>query len=176
MRLFRSRPDPIEARSRELADEIKRLEREIRQMGKPGAARADVAPKAGNPAAAAPMPPRPASPRPASGQDASPRPRMPGPRTPQAVATPPGGMDMLASPVGARKFDLPAAWRRWTDRFTGRNADSHRMAHYLAAGSFHGLRPLRYEKRVARNRFIGLFVLLVIVLTGLARVYVVNMR
>jgi hypothetical protein len=46
----------------------------------------------------------------------------------------------------------------------------------MTSNSIHGLRPLRYEKRVARNRFIGLFILLVLVLTGLARVYVVNLR
>jgi hypothetical protein len=38
---------------------------------------------------------------------------------------------------------------------------------YLAAGGVHGLRPLRYEKRVARNRFIALVIVIVVVLLGL---------
>jgi hypothetical protein len=38
---------------------------------------------------------------------------------------------------------------------------------YLAAGSIQGLRPLRYEKRVARNRFLFLVVVLVLVLWGI---------
>ena len=41
---------------------------------------------------------------------------------------------------------------------------------YLAAGSIQGLRPLRYEKRVARNRFIFLVVVLVLVLWGILAV------
>jgi ABC-type microcin C transport system permease subunit YejB len=38
---------------------------------------------------------------------------------------------------------------------------------YLAAGSIQGLRPLRYEKRVARNRFIVFVVVLILALWGL---------
>jgi hypothetical protein len=42
------------------------------------------------------------------------------------------------------------------------------MVHYLAAGSIQGLRPLRYERRVARNRFLAFLALLLLVLWGLA--------
>jgi hypothetical protein len=38
----------------------------------------------------------------------------------------------------------------------------------------HGLKALRYEKRVARNRFLGLFSLLLLILLGLAHVYFRN--
>jgi hypothetical protein len=38
---------------------------------------------------------------------------------------------------------------------------------YLAAGGVQGLRPLRYEKRVARNRFFVLVVVVTAVLVGL---------
>jgi hypothetical protein len=44
--------------------------------------------------------------------------------------------------------------------------------HYLAAGGVQGLRPLRYEKRVARNRFILFVALLFSVLLGIIVVYV----
>jgi hypothetical protein len=79
--------------------------------------------------------------------------------------------DTRVNPHGVRKFDLAALWSRLQNHFRGPNANNPRMVQYLAAGSVHGLRPLRYERRVARNRFIGLFVLLVLILFGLAKVY-----
>jgi cell division protein FtsB len=42
-----------------------------------------------------------------------------------------------------------------------------KLVNYLAAGSIQGLRPLRYEKRVARNRFLALALVFVIVLFGI---------
>jgi len=42
-----------------------------------------------------------------------------------------------------------------------------KLVNYLAAGSIQGLRPLRYEKRVARNRFLALALVLAIVLFGI---------
>lgn len=186
MALFRKRNDPLDARSRALSEEIKRLEREIRDIGRRAAppAEATLPPNPTHPLSEPPTSgSRPASASPTRGspmptlgaRDPSPRTLPKEPRTPRS---PLSGVnaDPLASPAGARKFDLPAAWRRWSARFAGRNPDDRRMAHYLAAGSFQGLRPLRYEKRIARNRFIGLFVLLVVVLTGLARIYVVNLK
>ena len=38
-------------------------------------------------------------------------------------------------------------------QFAGRPLANPKLINYLAAGSIQGLRPLRYEKRVARNRF-----------------------
>ncbi|MBE7501147.1 MAG: hypothetical protein HS113_12725 [Verrucomicrobiales bacterium] len=38
---------------------------------------------------------------------------------------------------------------------------------YLAAGNVQGLRPLRYEKRVARNRFLMLLAAFIVILYGL---------
>jgi hypothetical protein len=40
-----------------------------------------------------------------------------------------------------------------------------------AAGGVHGLRPLRYEKRVARNRFFALFIIVVAALFGLFMIF-----
>ena len=42
-----------------------------------------------------------------------------------------------------------------------------KLVNYLAAGSIQGLRPLRYEKRVARNRFLALAFVFVVVLFGI---------
>lgn len=46
--------------------------------------------------------------------------------------------------------------------------ESERLVNYLAAGSFEGMRPLRFEKRVRRNRiiFFGLIIVIVIIALG----------
>jgi hypothetical protein len=62
---------------------------------------------------------------------------------------------------------LAGAWRRLRAHFRGPPASNPRLVTYLAAGSIKGLRPLRYEKRVARNRFIALFVILLALLWGI---------
>jgi hypothetical protein len=41
-----------------------------------------------------------------------------------------------------------------------------KLVSYLAAGSIKGLRPLRYEKRIARNRFIFLSIFFALILWG----------
>jgi hypothetical protein len=66
--------------------------------------------------------------------------------------------------LGVRKYDLPALWQRLCNHFRRPTTNNPRLVNYLAAGGVHGLRPMRYEKRVARNRFIffagALFLLL----------------
>jgi hypothetical protein len=51
--------------------------------------------------------------------------------------------------------------------FRGPPAANPKLVNYLAAGNIQGLRPLRYEKRVARNRFVALTLVFVVVLFGL---------
>ncbi len=70
--------------------------------------------------------------------------------------------------LGVRKYDLAAALRRIQNYFHGPSTHNPKLVSYLAAGSIKGLRPLRYEKRVARNRFIMLCVVLVLVAWGIA--------
>jgi hypothetical protein len=74
--------------------------------------------------------------------------------------------------LGVRKYDVAAAWRRLRDHFRSPPASNPKLVTYLAAGSIRGLRPLRYEKRVARNRFIALLVILVCLLWGIFTVFV----
>lgn len=69
--------------------------------------------------------------------------------------------------LGVRKYDLGALLRRFKNNFRSRPASNPKLVNYLAAGSIQGLRPLRYEKRVARNRFIVLTVVLLLVLWGI---------
>ncbi len=58
--------------------------------------------------------------------------------------------------LGVRKYDLPALWQRIRNHFHGPSTSNPRLVTYLAAGGVQGLRPLRYEKRVARNRVLVL--------------------
>ena len=73
--------------------------------------------------------------------------------------------------LGVRKYDLPALFRRLRSHFRGPAASNPRLVSYLAAGGIQGLRPLRYEKRVARNRFIVFVIFLFLMLLGLAAVF-----
>jgi hypothetical protein len=66
--------------------------------------------------------------------------------------------------LGVRKYDLAGAWRRLRNHFHGPPANNPRLVNYLAAGSIQGLRPMRYERRVARNRVIALTIFLLIAL------------
>ncbi|HKS38916.1 MAG TPA: hypothetical protein VJW76_17105 [Verrucomicrobiae bacterium] len=72
--------------------------------------------------------------------------------------------------LGVRKFDLVGAWKRLQNHFHGPPANNPQLVNYLAAGSIQGLRPLRYEKRVARNRVIALTLILIAVGWGIVAV------
>lgn len=171
--------DPFEARSKALADQIRKLEKQIQDLAEspapPPPKQTTNQPLTPVPAPAAkPQPPaafkpsQPTTSRHAPASTPLPKPPPPAPPT-TAIGSPQG--DTRVNPHGVRKFDLAALWSRLQNHFRGPNANNPRMVQYLAAGSVHGLRPLRYERRVARNRFIGLFVLLVLILFGLAKVY-----
>lgn len=84
------------------------------------------------------------------------------PEKPAEVATTPEHYNEL----GVRKYDLLAAWRRLRNHFRGPPSPHPQLVNYLAAGSLQGLRPLRYEKRVARNRFLVLVLFLFLLLWG----------
>ncbi|PWU13854.1 MAG: hypothetical protein C5B50_18520 [Verrucomicrobia bacterium] len=73
--------------------------------------------------------------------------------------------------LGVRKYDLPALLRRIRNQFQGPSTTNPKLVSYLAAGGIQGLRPLRYEKRVARNRFIFFVFFLFLVLLGLVLVF-----
>lgn len=73
--------------------------------------------------------------------------------------------------LGVRKYDLPALFRRFRNHFRGPAASNPKLVSYLAAGGIQGLRPLRYEKRVARNRFIVFVIFLFLMLVGLVAAF-----
>ena len=74
--------------------------------------------------------------------------------------------------LGVRKYDLPALWKRIRNHFRSPTTSNPRLVNYLAAGGVQGLRPLRYEKRVARNRFVALVVVLFLILLGVISLFV----
>jgi len=69
--------------------------------------------------------------------------------------------------LGVRKFDFPALLGRLRHFFHGPSTSNPKLVSYLAAGGVQGLRPLRKEKRVARNRFIAFAIFLLVTLLGL---------
>jgi len=74
--------------------------------------------------------------------------------------------------LGVRKYDLTALFRRARNQFRGPSTTNPKLVSYLAAGGITGLRPMRYEKRVARNRFIALVIFLFLMLLGIITVFV----
>ena len=68
--------------------------------------------------------------------------------------------------LGVRKYDLPALWNRLRNHFRGPTTSNPRLVNYLAAGGVQGLKPLRYEKRVARNRVLVLAMIFFVIMLG----------
>lgn len=152
--------DPISERSRALTEEIAALEAQIQELD--GQIRQSPPPPRVRPAAL---------PHQFAGTATTPHVRDPVfeevdhdrvKTDPDPVTT-----DSHYNELGVRKFDLVAAWRRLRNHVHGPSANNPKLVNYLAAGSIQGLRPLRYEKRVARNRVIALTVILVVVLLGI---------
>lgn len=73
--------------------------------------------------------------------------------------------------LGVRKYDLPAFLNRVKNQLRAPATTNPRLVNYLAAGGIQGLRPLRYEKRVARNRVLLLVIILFLTLLGIALVF-----
>ncbi|HXF09824.1 MAG TPA: hypothetical protein VN625_03500 [Desulfuromonadaceae bacterium] len=156
--------DPLSERTRALNEQIATLEAQIKkldhQLQSPGSKpklRSTTLPYGAT---------APKKPEPAPVPTPQPKPEEPVFEEIKAKAVPP---PEEASPdryneLGVRKYDLPALWNRIRNHFRGPATSNPRLVNYLAAGGVQGLRPLRYEKRVARNRFIffagGLFFLL----------------
>jgi hypothetical protein len=164
MAWLKRKSDPISQRAKELNAEIANLEARIRRLdtqGKPESV--------------------PRKPRPGNGASGAPSP------APSAVPSfEPGRHKLLAHPhdspttpqhyneFGVRKYDLVALVERVRGWFRGPAPANEKLVHLLAAGSVQGLRPLRYEKRVARRRFILLVTALLLMLLGIISVFIRN--
>ena len=163
MGLFKKKPDPISDRSRALQAEIAALEAQIQKLSSKAQKeqsqphlRSRVLPH-GHRDQTSPVPAPPAA-----------RPNEPvfEPIDNQKVTTLNETETTPAhyNDLGVRKYDLAAAWRRIQNHLHGPTAPNTKLVSYLAAGTIKGLRPLRYEKRVARNRVIFWTILLVFVI------------
>jgi hypothetical protein len=154
--------DPISERARVLNDQISSLEAEIKKLDTqiqraPSPKLRSTAIPHGNTVSRkveAPPPPKPAAAEPVfeeikplkSADQAEPADRF--------------------NELGVRKYDFPALLQKLRDQFKRPTTSNPRLVNYLAAGGVHGLRPLRYEKRVARNRFILFAIVLLVILLG----------
>ncbi len=158
---LRPKPDPIAQRERDLTRQIEELESRIRKMGTQAAEAPSLEEtelEASQPQAPATQPTR----RDPVFENVS-QDRL------HALQSRPAHFNQL----GAQKFDLPAAWRRIMDQLNGPTAPNPKLVDLLAAGSLQGMRPLRYERRIARRRFLlflfGLLLLLWGLFAGLVR-------
>jgi hypothetical protein len=149
----RSKPgDPISDRARALNAEIASLESQIRDLG----ARLDS-----TRSARVKVPQESATePEPVFESVAS-----TGNKTPPPAARP-------KTPSGTRSpsRNREGLWPRLMRAFRPPQSSNPRLINYLAAGSIQGLRPLRYEKRVARNRVVALSLILLFIIWGLVAV------
>ncbi len=156
---FSKKSDPISDRARKLEAEIAALEKKIKTLSEEEAEDAKHQPRIKSTVTRQPHGVR--------GLEA------PAPREPvfeevdhsrvhhehEAVDTP-----QHYNEAGARKFDLVALWRKCVDFFRPPQSSNPKLVSLLAAGNIKGLRPLRREKRIARNRSIFLAVVLLFVL------------
>ena len=154
-------PDPISERERALTDQISSLEEEIKRLDTQ--IQRTPTPKLRSTAIphshtvtrkAEPSPAKPTAEEPVFEEIK--------PLKPSTETEAPDHFNEL----GVRKYDLPALLQKIRDQFRGPTTNNPRLVNYLAAGGVHGLRPLRYEKRVARNRFILFTAVLFVLLLG----------
>jgi hypothetical protein len=170
MAWLKKKPDPISDRARTLNDEIARLESQIKELDaqmqrdqSQPRLRSTAVPQGGTVS------------HPASEPAAPPAADEPifeevGKNLLEArgeAATTPEHYNEL----GVRKYDLLALLRRLRQHFRGPSTSNPKLVSYLAAGGIQGLRPLRYEKRVARNRFIFFVVILFLAMLGTLLVF-----
>ncbi len=179
MGLFKKKHDPFSERAADLNEQIAALEAQIKQLTE------EQPPGASTPFAAAP----PALEKPRLRSTAKPRGTQPA-SVPEPAAVPPPQEPIFEevnqeriqvqqeeatsgdlNALGMRKYDLVTFWRRLTAHFRGPSTTNPKLVNYLAAGSIQGLRPMRYEKRVARNRFLFLAFIIALVLWGLVSIY-----
>jgi cell division septum initiation protein DivIVA len=148
---FTRKPDPMTARARELTREIAELETQIDHLN--DAAQSSDRHQIQTVLEATPaLPPDPVF-RP--GVD------LPGTLPAEAARDCPG----LFNDQGLRKFDLAGWWRRVKQRTPlPAPTPSENIVTFIASGKNHGYTSLRKERRVARNRFIILTLVLLAML------------
>ena len=171
--MAQKKPDPLSDKARALNDEIAALEAEIKKLDTqlsrtPAPKFRSTATPAGVTIPRAAEKPAPAPP-PHKTEPVFEDVRR-GPLTPAVGNETPE----IYNELGVRKYDLPALWNRIRNHFRGPTTSNPRLVNYLAAGGVQGLRPLRYEKRVARNRVVVLALILFGILLGTLLIFLRN--
>jgi hypothetical protein len=154
---FERNKDPIEAQQRELERELDRVRKQIRRLEthgerRPSRTQMPERRPIGLPAAKRRRPAPP--PTPANDPIFEDAPTQPVAtlEAKEEGAEPDAESRELYNHDGVRKYDLVGLFRRIRIALFGAKEEDKKLINYLAAGSIHGLRPLRHEKRVARNR------------------------
>ncbi|MBI5383751.1 MAG: hypothetical protein HZA90_03600 [Verrucomicrobia bacterium] len=165
---FNHKKDPISKRARELQAQIEQLEAQIHNLSAEAARSQPRLRSTTLPAlkeTARPAPPGPANPtKPASEQVFEKVDHQ------RLQASPDAEAQVLYNELGVRKYDLPGAWSRMKNAFRSAPAPNQPFVKLLAAGNIQGLKPLRYERRVARRRFVVFAILLFLALWALLAV------
>jgi cell division protein FtsB len=170
MAWLRKKPDPLSDRARALTQEIAQLEDEIKRLGAQ-AEREQVHPRLRSTA----LPHGSTLSYPGAGAAPPSAPPAEAAHEPIFEEVDQGRLESSGESIlprehynelGVRKYDLPALLRRIRGCFQGPSATNPKLVSYLAAGGIQGLRPLRYEKRVARRRFMILAAVLFLVVLG----------
>jgi hypothetical protein len=163
MGLFKKNPDPITDRSKELNARISELESRIKkltnELQEPSGPRLRSTAYPRGQTAPAPQP--------------VPDPHRAGDPVFEKVDQNPfkGPIESIPAPHANELTPPPpetgGLWDRIKKQFQVAPSPNPKLVNYLAAGSIQGLRPLRYEKRIARNRFLALAGLLLLAFVGI---------
>ena len=166
MGLFNKKTDPISERAKALSAEIATLEAKIKKL------HAQPAPAPGSPRVrSTALPQGPTVPAAPPAPRAATEPIFEQVDQNRLQSKEPPVAPEQYNQLGVKKYDLPGFFRRLKNNFRSRPTSNPKLVSYLAAGSIQGLRPLRYEKRVARNRFVVLTVVLLLVLWGIIAMF-----
>ncbi len=163
---FTKKADPISDRARALTEEIAALEAQIKRLDttlQPGTAPAPRLRSTAMPHGASTINHPPPSPPPKASEPIFEDVDQNRLKAKTDAAATPDHFNEL----GVRKYDLAGVLRRAKNHFRGPSTANPKLVNYLAAGSIQGLRPMRYEKRVARNRFLLVSVIILLVLIGI---------
>ena len=170
MGLFKKKSDPLAQRAQSLNRRIAELEAEIARLNQ----NLDAPAQPGS---------RP-SPSPSSTPNAPKQPNLRQKNAPPAThdpvfehiptrsleskSPPPPGRQSVE--IGLKRPLWSEWWRRLKRQFVDPPPANEKLVNYLAAGSIQGLRSLRYERRIARNRIIFVCVVLGLLLWGVLAV------
>jgi len=167
MGLFRKKNDPIKDREKNLASEIDQLEEQIRSLQ--GVLKsAESEPRVRQTA----LPSRTNAARPAGPAESPVAPPEPvfepvdQQRLQNSTANP---FNEKHDPRALQREGSTTFWQRLIRFFRGPTSSNPKLVSYLAAGNIHGLQPLRYERRVARNRLLLWIAIIIVLFVGMLK-------